>query len=87
MSICYHKLFQECLEIIGHRRRVSISRSTPFWLGDKFLKLAPSRQLLTCYKRGDIDWDDYVNQYCREVLSGLNPQEVVQDLGDGTVML
>ncbi len=55
---------------------VSIARFPPKWFtGARYLKLAPKPEML---KIGD--WEEYRRRYREEVLSGLDPDEVLRDL-------
>lgn len=55
---------------------VSIARFPPTWFtGARYLKLAPKPDML---KIGD--WDEYRRRYRDEILSALDPDEVLHDL-------
>lgn len=60
---------------------VSIARFPPRWYtGARYLPLAPAADMLKIE-----DWDEYRHRYHEEVLSMLDPDEVLQDLGvDGS---
>ena len=54
----------------------SIARFPPKWFtGPRYLKLAPQPEML---KIGD--WEEYRRRYRDEILSGLDPDEVLRDL-------
>ena len=56
---------------------VSIARFPPKWYtGARYLPLAPAPDLLRIE-----DWDEYRRRYHAEVLSVLDPDEVLRDLG------
>ena len=56
---------------------VSIARFPPKWYtGSRYLPLAPSADMLKI-----VDWDEYRLRYHDEILSVLDPDEVLRDLG------
>ena len=56
---------------------VSIARFPPKWYtGSRYLPLAPSADMLKI-----VDWDEYRLQYKDEILSVLDPEVVLRDLG------
>jgi uncharacterized protein YeaO (DUF488 family) len=55
--------------------------------GRRYPALAPSRELLTEWKKGYLTWDQYARMYQTEVLDRLDPMDVASDLGDGAIML
>ena len=56
---------------------VSIARFPPKWhTGARYLPLAPAPELLKIH-----DWDEYRRRYREEVLSVLDPDAVLRDLG------
>ncbi len=60
-----------------HPGAVSIARFPPKWYtGDRYLPLAPKPEMLRIG-----DWDEYKRRYKGEILSVLDPEEVIQDLG------
>jgi uncharacterized protein (DUF488 family) len=59
---------------------VSIARFPPRWYtGARYLPLAPTADMLTIQ-----DWDEYRQQYHEEILSVLDPDEVLRDLNADT---
>jgi hypothetical protein len=55
---------------------VSIARFPPRWYtGRRYFRLAPKPDML---KIGD--WDEYKRRYREEILSGLDPNEILRDL-------
>ncbi len=55
---------------------VSIARFPPRWYtGKRYFRLAPTPEML---KLGD--WEEYKRRYRQEILSGLNPQEILKEL-------
>lgn len=67
---------------------ISIARWPPRWWGSRrrFITLAPSIGLLNRSKAG-LPWQEYVAEYNRDVLAGLDPAKVFSDLGDDSVLL
>ena len=56
---------------------VSIARFPPKWYtGARYLPLAPAPEMLKIK-----DWDEYRRRYQKEVLSVLDPDNVLRDLG------
>lgn len=49
------------------------------WAGAQFRALAPTKEILLAYKQNG-DWGAYVEKYNRDVLSKLNPHDVVAQL-------
>lgn len=66
---------------------VSISRSSRWFKGRRYLRLAPSRDLLTKYLAGVISETEYAIEYNRDVLDKLDPGEVAYVLGSDAVLL
>ncbi|MGD0079812.1 MAG: DUF488 domain-containing protein [Methanoregula sp.] len=55
---------------------VSIARFPPRWYtGRRYFRLAPKPEML---KLGD--WEEYQRRYREEILSGLDPEEILRDL-------
>jgi len=55
---------------------VSIARFPPRWYtGARYLPLAPAPDMLSI-----PDWDEYRRRYREEILSALDPDEVLRDL-------
>ncbi len=66
---------------------VSIAGKSPDWyIGREYKKLAPKYWFFKKYKK-DGDEEFYIEQYYKEVLNGLNPQEIYQELGKDSVLL
>ena len=73
-----------------HPKAMSISAVAPRWYkGKAYLDLAPTWDFLNEYKEGKIDQVEYTKRYMNLLLNvrQLDPQKVVDDLEDGTVML
>lgn len=72
-------------------RPISISLFTPRWflngVCDGYPLLAPPELLLREYKNGSITSEEYVYIYREVVLGVLNKEKVINDLGDGAVLL
>lgn len=68
---------------------VCISAKAPwFFKGAEYLKLAPSWELLSAYKQGQVDERGYTEWFLRLLKErGLTPQQVVDELPDGAIML
>ena len=59
--------------------KVSIARSEPrIFNGPKLKLLAPSYDLLRCYKAGNVDIPVYSKRYREEILSSVNKDEVME---------
>lgn len=73
----------------NHPKAVSISANAPaFYVGDKYLALAPSWELLRAYKSGQVDEDGYTEWFLRLLKERqLVPQQVADNLADGSVLL
>lgn len=70
-----------------HENAVGISRGVPPWFkGRRYLDLAPSRELLNRWKSMNGE-QEFIEAYNDEVLSRLDPAKVVEELGDGAIML
>lgn len=64
---------------------ISIAGKTPDWFhGDRYIKLAPKAWFFKIYKETG-DEDEYIQNYYTNVLSKLNPADVVKEL-DGKVL-
>jgi len=60
-----------------HPGAVSIARFPPKWYtGARYPRLAPEPEMLRIG-----DWDEYKRRYKGEILSVLDPEEVIRDLG------
>lgn len=68
---------------------VAISAKSPsFYKGKRYLKLAPSWDLLNAYKSGQVDERGYTEWYLRLLAERkLTPQQVVDELEEGSVLL
>lgn len=61
----------------NHPGAVSIARFPPTWYtGPRYLPLAPEPEMLRIG-----DWDEYQRRYREEILSALDPDAVIRDLG------
>ena len=66
---------------------VSIALKTPTWYnGKEYKKLAPKYWFLKKYKE-DGNKEFYIEQYQKEILNKLNPQEVYNELGENAILL
>jgi len=55
---------------------VSIARFPPRWYsGRRYFRLAPTPEMLKLE-----DWEEYRKRYREEILSGLDPDEILRDL-------
>ncbi len=73
-----------------HPSAISISAKAPFYYAGKtYPPLAPSWDLLKAYKSGTIDSDGYTAWYLKILIEErkLDPNKVIEELGDGAVML
>lgn len=71
-------------------RAVAICRGVPSWYtGRKMIELAPPWDLLAppWDLRDRISTDEFKARYYREILEKLNPYVILNDIGDGAVML
>lgn len=60
---------------------VSICAKAPYWYkGLQYKGLAPTYDILMKYKQ-DGNTEDYINSFYDQILSKMNPSEVVCDLG------
>jgi hypothetical protein len=73
----------------GNPNAISISaKAPPFFKGERYGKLAPTWDLLNAYKSGQVDERGYTEWYMRLLAERkLTPQQVVDELKDGTIML
>jgi hypothetical protein len=69
----------------GHLpQAVAISRGLPRgWQGRVYRSLAPSWKLV----KGGLGQDAFIKVYRAEVLDKLDARQVIQDLGEGTILL
>ncbi len=66
---------------------VSIAAKAPVWYrGRQYKKLAPKYSFFKKYK-DDGDKEYYTKQYYKEVLDKLDPQEVLNELGEDAILL
>lgn len=64
---------------------ISIAGKTPDWFfGQRYSKLAPKAWFFKIYKETG-DQEQYIQHYYEEVLSKLNPADVIKEL-DGKIM-
>jgi len=67
---------------------ISIARKTPAWANcRRYIKLAPSYSLLMDYKKGRVNKEQYKEIYKKETLDKLDPIEIMNELGDGAILL
>ena len=68
-----------------HPKAVSIAQYPPRWYGKgrRYIKLAPSRELL----KSKLPPDQWKEEYQKQILDKLDPFLVALELGDGAVML
>ena len=69
------------------RNAVSIARSTRWFTGRRYPKLAPSRDLFTKYLAGIVDETEYATEYRQDVLGKLDPVKAAAELGSDAVLL
>jgi len=70
-----------------HPNAVSIAAKTPSWYtGKVYKKLAPLYSFLKKYKE-DGDEEYYTEQFFKQVLDKLNPQEVFDELGPDAILI
>lgn len=70
-----------------HPDAVSISIRPIYWYkGRQYLPLAPTWEIVNGVKSGEITQDEYTERYV-EILAKLDPQKVVDDLGENAIML
>lgn len=68
-------------------KAVCISIKPIWWFKGKcYYPLAPTWDIVNGVKSGEIDEKEYTKQYLK-ILEKLDPQKVVDDLGDGAIML
>lgn len=72
-----------------HPSAISISANAPsFYVGDKYLALAPSWELIRAYKSGQVDEGGYVEWYLRLLKDRkLVPQQVADNIAEGSILL
>jgi len=67
---------------------VAISRTVPKgWIGKWYLPLAPTWEILSMWKDGKLEEEDYMHLYRRDVLSKLDREKVIKDIGEDAVLL
>ena len=66
---------------------VSIARSSLWFKGRRYSRLAPSRDLITKYLAGDLNGAEYATEYHRCVLEKLDPVQVAEEMGSDAVLL
>ena len=70
-----------------HPNAVSIAGRAPDWYhGREYKKLAPKLSFFIKYKK-DGDEEFYTEQFYKEILDKLDPQEIFEDLGENAVIL
>ena len=71
----------------GHPHAVSIAGKSPDWYqGQEFKALAPPYWVFKRYKEDGDEWA-YEEDYRKEVLDELDPQEIYEELGDDAILL
>ena len=77
----YTSYFAQLRNIPENIVPVAICRSCPrFYSGATYSKLAPRKELLSAYKRGSVDWDQYTKDYYATTLNKLDAIEVIDEL-------
>jgi uncharacterized protein (DUF488 family) len=71
---------------------VSIARYPPWrgplaFKGWRYMALAPSKDLLNAWNEKSISEAEYIWRYNAETLSGLDPAQVYQELGNNAILL
>ena len=70
-----------------HPKAICITAKRPwFYKGRIYPKLGPKSWFLKKYKK-DGDEDFYTEQYYKEVLDGLDPKKVYEELGEDAILL
>lgn len=85
----WKRLYTSYFNSIGWKKKeaISIAGKSPIWyLGAEYKKLAPKFWFFEKYKR-DKDKKYYTEQYYKEVLNQLDPEEVYNDLGQNSILL
>jgi len=68
-------------------KAVSIAGKAPVWYkGREYKDLAPKYWFFKKYKK-DLDEEFYTKQYYAEVLDNLDLNKVLEDIGDGAILL
>lgn len=69
--------------------RVSIAYKCRFFNGPFYLPLAPTPDLVQRYKKGEIDWNQYEEEYIYTLISQrkLKAEQVVEELPDKAILL
>lgn len=49
--------------------------------------LTPSIELLLAFQKGNVTWEEYVEEYQEKILKPLNPMEVVRNLGKNAILV
>jgi uncharacterized protein YeaO (DUF488 family) len=75
----YTSYFARASKILPNRRTVSIALTTPEnWGGAFYRKLNPTPMMIHNIKNNIITFDEYEEQYRKEILSTVNPEEVYE---------
>jgi len=78
-------------EIYKHKKLVRISQGVPgFIKSDINLtlpELFPPWPLIKRFKNGEISFEEYTRIYIHDVLDKIDPDRIVEKIGDGGVML
>lgn len=79
------KNIPEGVEVVG------IVNTMPKWLDGREMRnikdLAPTDQILRLWKSKKISWDEYMFMYVRDVLSQLDFNDILEQLGDKDVCM
>ena len=85
----YTTYFAQLRNLPEHIVPISIARSTPKWFtGLEYKKLAPTWEILSEWKNSEVkgkrEEEQYINAFKSDVLSKLNPLDVVRELNVGS---
>lgn len=78
--------FAKCKD---HPNGVAITSGKPWWYKGKwYKKLAPPKELVIKYKKGEIGEEEYTKTYLKCIKDrGLIQKEVLKDLGNAAILL
>jgi hypothetical protein len=87
----YISYFGNFRNIPEYIEMAGIVHSMPQWLSSKgyrnIVDLAPTSQILRLWKSHEIDWNTYSYMYVRDVLSQLDFNDILRQLGDTDVCM
>jgi len=67
---------------------VAISRTVPaWWNGKRYPALAPTWKILALWREGKLEEEDYIYMFHRDVLSKLDYNKVIEEIGNDAVLL